>query len=608
VVMEQGSEPRVEEMEAHEQDDLSGALEFADQQALALYKMRHSAAHVMAEAVLTVFPEAKLAIGPPIENGFYYDFDLPRALTPEDLARFEELMSQRIAANDPFVGEVITYEQARELFSDQPYKLELVEQHRHEEITLYRDGPFVDLCRGPHVERTGQIKAFKLTSVAGAYWRGDEKRPMLQRIYGTAWPSTEELEAHLQRIEEAKRRDHRKLGRELGLFVLSEAVGPGLPLFLPKGEMVRHLMEGYVRETQTRYGYQHVWTGHMVKEELYKKSGHLDHYSEALFPAMDDEGTRYRLKPVNCPSHMTLYKESGLKSYRDLPLRYAEFATLYRYEKSGQLTGLTRVRSLTQDDCHIFCTPEQINDEFGRALDLIREVLDTYGFTDYRIRLSLRDPHDTEHFIADDEKWERAEVALRAAMDSKGMEYFVGMGEAAIYGPKADFLARDVLGREWQLSTIQVDFIQPSRLGLEYIGEDNQPHTPVVIHRAVTGSTERFMGVLIEHYAGAFPVWLAPVQAVVLPISDAQLEYATRVASILTGRGLRVEVDRRNERLQYKIREAQLQKVPYMLVVGKREAEAHTAAVRLRSGEDLGARPLEEIAERIAAETAERIR
>jgi len=608
VVMEQGSEPRVEEMEAHEQDDLSGAPEFADQQALALYKMRHSAAHVMAEAVLTVFPEAKLAIGPPIENGFYYDFDLPRALTPEDLARFEELMSQRIAANDPFVGEVITYEQARELFSDQPYKLELVEQHRHEEITLYRDGPFVDLCRGPHVERTGQIKAFKLTSVAGAYWRGDEKRPMLQRIYGTAWPSTEELEAHLQRIEEAKRRDHRKLGRELGLFVLSEAVGPGLPLFLPKGEMVRHLMEGYVRDTQTRYGYQHVWTGHMVKEELYKKSGHLDHYSEALFPAMDDEGTRYRLKPVNCPSHMMLYKESGLKSYRDLPLRYAEFATLYRYEKSGQLTGLTRVRSLTQDDCHIFCTPEQINDEFGRALDLIREVLDTYGFTDYRIRLSLRDPHDTEHFIADDEKWERAEVALRAAMDSKGMEYFVGMGEAAIYGPKADFLARDVLGREWQLSTIQVDFIQPSRLGLEYIGEDNQPHTPVVIHRAVTGSTERFMGVLIEHYAGAFPVWLAPVQAVVLPISDAQLEYATRVASILTGRGLRIEVDRRNERLQYKIREAQLQKVPYMLVVGKREAEAHTAAVRLRSGEDLGARPLEEIAERIAAETAERIR
>jgi len=608
MVMEQGSEPTVEEMEAHEQDDLSGTPEFADQQALALYKMRHSAAHVMAEAVLTVVPEAKLAIGPPIENGFYYDFDLPRALTPEDLARFEELMSQRITANDPFVGEVITYEQARELFSDQPYKLELVEQHRHEEITLYRDGPFVDLCRGPHVERTGQIKAFKLTSVAGAYWRGDEKRPMLQRIYGTAWPSTEELEAHLQRIEEAKRRDHRKLGRELGLFVLSEAVGPGLPLFLPKGEMVRHLMEGYVRETQTRYGYQHVWTGHMVKEELYKKSGHLDHYSEALFPAMDDEGTRYRLKPVNCPSHMTLYKESGLKSYRDLPLRYAEFATLYRYEKSGQLTGLTRVRSLTQDDCHIFCTPEQINDEFGRALDLIREVLDTYGFTDYRIRLSLRDPHDTEHFIADDEKWERAEVALRAAMDSKGMEYFVGMGEAAIYGPKADFLARDVLGREWQLSTIQVDFIQPSRLGLEYIGEDNQPHTPVVIHRAVTGSTERFMGVLIEHYAGAFPVWLAPVQAVVLPISDAQLEYATRVASILTGRGLRVEVDRRNERLQYKIREAQLQKVPYMLVVGKREAEAHTAAVRLRSGEDLGARPLEEIAERIAAETAERIR
>jgi threonyl-tRNA synthetase len=597
----------IQAMEEREMDDLSAAPRFEDDRALALYKMRHSAAHIMAEAVLDVFPEAKLAIGPPIEDGFYYDFDLPRALTPEDLAGFEELMARRIAADDPFVREVISYEAARELFKDQPYKLELIEDHRDEEITLYRDGPFVDLCRGPHVARTGEVKAFKLTSVAGAYWRGDERRPMLQRIYGTAWPSQEELEAYLQRVEEARRRDHRKLGRELGLFVFADDVGPGLPLFLPKGEMLRYLMESYVRETQTRYGYQHVWTAHMVKEALYKKSGHLDHYSDALFPPMDDEGVRYRLKPVNCPSHMTLYKESGLKSYRDLPLRFAEFCTLYRYEKSGELTGLTRVRSVTQDDCHIFCTPEQINDEFGRALDLVREVLDTYGFTDYRVRLSLRDPGDTQHFIADDERWDAAERALRGAMDSKGMDYFVGVGEAAIYGPKADFLARDVLGREWQLSTIQVDFIQPARLGLEYIGEDNKAHTPVVIHRAVTGSTERFLGVLIEHYAGAFPVWLAPVQAVVLPISDGQAEYGDRVAAMLRGRGLRVEVDGRNERLQYKIREAQLQKVPYMLVVGKREAENHTAAVRLRSGEDLGPRPLEEIAERIATEAAERI-
>ena len=605
--MQEQQEQVIAAMDERQVDDLSATPQFGDDRAMTLYKMRHSAAHIMAEAVLDVFPDARLAIGPPIEDGFYYDFELPRALTPDDLVRFEELMARRIAANDPFIREVTSYEGARELFKDQPYKLELIEAHRDEEITLYRDGPFVDLCRGPHVERTGEVKAFKLTSVAGAYWRGDEKRPMLQRIYGTAWPTRDDLDAHLQRIEEARKRDHRKLGRELGLFVFAEDIGPGLPLFLPKGEMIRHLMESYVRETQTRYGYQHVWTGHMVKEELYGKSGHLSHYSDALFPAMDDEGVRYRLKPVNCPSHMTLYKESGLKSYRDLPLRFAEFATLYRYEKSGQLTGLTRVRSLTQDDCHIFCTPDQINDEFGRALDLIREVLDTYGFTDYRLRLSVRDPNDSEKFIADDEKWDRAEAALRGAMDAKGIEYFVGMGEAAIYGPKADFLARDVLGREWQLSTIQVDFIQPSRLGLEYIGEDNTAHTPVVIHRAVTGSTERFMGVLIEHYGGAFPVWLAPVQAIVLPISDAQNEYAERVAAALKGRGLRAEVDARSERLQYKIREAQLQKIPSMLVVGKREVENHTASVRQRSGDDLGALSIEEIVERIATETAERI-
>ncbi|HNP85684.1 MAG TPA: threonine--tRNA ligase [Kouleothrix sp.] len=579
------------------------------------YRLRHSAAHIMAEAVLEEFPAGKIAIGPPIEDGFYYDFDLPRALTPDDLAAIEERMRRIIQENHPFEYREVSAASARALFAGQPYKLELIDglahgldeygetHHGDTVISTYKHDTFEDLCRGPHVASTGAVPAdgFKLLSVAGAYWRGDSEKPMLQRIYGTAWNSKDELDAYLFRLEEAKRRDHRKLGKELGLFYFAEDVGPGLPLFTPKGEMLRYTMESFVRNTQTRYGYQHVWTGHMVKETLYHKSGHYDNYSDVMFPPMEDEGVIYRLKPMNCPSHMTLFKEMGVHSYRELPLRFAEFATLYRYEPTGTLSGLTRVRSLTQDDCHVFCTEDQIQEEFSRALQLIREVLAAYQMTDYRVQLSL--PAAEGKYVRDDEKWQKAIAALKTALDTNGVAYEAVEGEAAFYGPKADFMAKDALGREWQLSTIQIDFIQPARLGVEYIAEDGQPHTPVLIHRAVTGSTERFLGVIIEHFAGAFPVWLAPVQAQIIPISDEKHgAYSREVQQKLEAAGIRVELDESKERMQAKIRRAQLQKVPYMLVIGGKEQEAGAVAVRLRNGEDLGAMPVDAFIARVRAE------
>ena len=582
-----------------------------------LYRIRHSAAHVMAQAVMEMYPQAKIAIGPPIEDGFYYDFDLPSPLTPEDLTRIESRMREIVPSKHPFQRRAVSAQEARKLFSDQPYKLELiagleaggVDEYgsplaEPTEITVYTHDSFTDLCRGPHVEDTGQIQpgALKLLSVAGAYWRGDEKRPMLQRIYGTAWRSAEELEQYLGRLEEARKRDHRKIGKELGLFTFSDDIGPGLPLFSPHGEMLRHLMEDYVRQVQIRHGYQHVWTGHLVKEDLYRRSGHYDNYRESMFPPMTDEGVTFRLKPMNCPSHMTLYRELGRHSYRELPLRYSEFATLYRYEKTGELTGLARVRAVTQDDCHIFCTPEQIQGEFARALEVIREVLARYRFTDYRVRLSLRGA--TGKFVQDPERWDKAEEALRSALDVSGLDYEEAPGEAAFYGPKADFLARDVLGREWQLSTIQVDFIQPARLGLIYIGEDGQEHTPVVLHRAVTGSTERFLAVVIEHFAGAFPVWLAPVQAMLIPIADRHVAYARSVAEELAAAGLRVEVNDRPERMNAKIRDAQNQKIPYMLVVGDQESAAKKVALRMRSGENPGPMGVQDFVQRAQSEIA----
>lgn len=582
-----------------------------------LYKIRHSAAHIMAQAVSELFApgDAKVAIGPPIEDGFYYDFDLPRALTPDDFPAIEQRMREIIAGGFAFQKRVVSAEEAKQEFKNQPYKLDLIEGldkggfdengnplKENPEISFYTHDSFTDLCRGPHVATTKDIApdAFKLMSIAGAYWRGDEANKQLQRVYGTAWENAEQLADYLWRQEEAKKRDHRKLGKELGLFHFSEDVGPGVPLFTPKGEMLRHLMEGYVRDVQTRYGYQHVWTGHIVKEDLYKKSGHYDNYSDVMFPPMVDEDVAFRLKPMNCPSHMTLYKEMGLHSYRELPMRFCEFATLYRYEKSGELSGLARVRSLTQDDCHVFCTPEQIESEFTLALNLIREVLDRYRFSDYSVRLSLRG--EEGKYVNDPEKWDRAEAALRSALDKNNVEYWEAEGEAAFYGPKADFIAKDVLGREWQLSTIQVDFIQPARLGCTYIGEDNKEHTPVLLHRAVTGTTERFMATIIEHFAGAFPVWLAPLQATLIPIADRHVEFANQVAAELKAAGLRAEVDVGSDRMGAKIRYAQSQKVPYMLVMGDKEVEAGAIAVRLRSGEDLGALPVAAFLEKARAD------
>jgi len=569
-----------------------------------LYKIRHSAAHVMAQAVTEMFPpgEAKVAIGPPIEDGFYYDFDLPRQLKPEDFPAIEKRMREIFGEKYEFKKRVVSADEAKKEFKDQPYKLELIEGlekggmdeygnplKEKPEISFYTHNGFTDLCRGPHVANTGQVnpEAFKLMNIAGAYWRGDEKNKQLQRIYGTAWETAQQLEEYLWRQEEAKKRDHRKLGKDLGLFYFSDDVGPGIPLFTPKGEMLRHVMENYVRETQTRYGFEHVWTANLVKEDLYKKSGHYDNYADVMFPPMVGDGVTYRLKPMNCPSHMTLFKEMGLHSYRELPLRFSEFATLYRYEKSGELSGLARVRTLTQDDCHTFCTPEQIGSECALTFKLFNEIFARYRFSNYVVRLSLRG--ETGKYVKDPEKWDQAEAALRQALDENNVEYYEAEGEAAFYGPKADIIARDVLGREWQLSTFQVDFIQPARLGLTYIGEDNQEHTPVVLHRAVMGSSERFLALIIEHFAGAFPVWLAPVQAVLIPIADRHNEYAAKVADQLKAAGLRVEVNRSSDRMSAKIRDAQGQKVPYMLVMGDKEMEAGAVALRLRSGEDLGA-------------------
>ena len=568
--------------------------------------LRHSTAHAMAQAILELYPGSKLTIGPPIENGFFYDIEVAGHITDEDLPRIEERMREIVARDLPIEREEVSKAEAESLYRDNPYKQEIIQDLEDDDISVYRQGDFFDLCRGPHVPSTGELGAFKLQNIAGAYWRGDEKNPMLTRVYGTAWPSEKELKAYLRRLEEARERDHRRIGRDLHLFTFSPDTGAGIPLFLPKGEMLRHLMEEYVREVQSRHGYEHVWTGHLVNERLYAKSGHLEHYSDSMFPPIVDGETRYRLKPMNCPSHMTLFN-SEPHSYRDLPVRYAEFATLYRYEKSGELTGLTRVRALTQDDAHIFCTETQIQDEFTLALEIIREVLDTYGFTDYRVRLSLRDPGDSKYLMGD-ERWMLAEEALRTALDASGIDYYPGVGEANFYGPKADFMARDVLGREWQLSTIQVDFFQPGRLGCEYVGEDGKTHTPVLLHRAVTGTTERFMAVLIEHYAGAFPVWLSPVQAVVIPVADRHIDYARKVQGTLSEKGLRVEVDDSQSSMQKKIRENARQKIPYLLIVGDAEAGEDAVNVRVRGDKKQESMATSAFAERVLREVAARER
>ncbi len=570
--------------------------------------LRHSASHIMAQAVLEIFPAAKLGIGPAIEDGFYYDFELPRPLTPDDLAPIEERMRASIAGKQKFVHGDLSIADARKKFASQPYKLELVEAIAKGElgthgesdakpsdsVSIYSHNGFVDLCAGPHIEDTGKLKpdAFKLTSIAGAYWRGDEKRPQLTRIYGTAWNSKEELDQHLWRLEEAKKRDHRKLGKELQLFILPEEVGQGLPIWLPKGAQIRKLIEDFIYENQVERGYQHVYSPHIGKKQLWITSGHWDLYGDKMYAPMDIDGVEHLVKPMNCPMHMMVYKNQ-MRSYKDLPVRIAEVATVYRREQSGELAGLLRVRMITQDDAHIFVRPDQIKDEFLAVLDQALYQFGVFGFEDFEMDLSVRDPRKKDKYLGGDEQWNNAEDAIKRALESRGVQYVVAEGEAKFYGPALDIMVKDALGRKWQCTTIQIDFQLPQRFNLEYIDADGGAKQPVVLHRAPFGSMERFFAILIEHFAGAFPVWIAPVQMAVIPIADRHNEYANKVAARLRAEQFRVEVDDRSERMNAKIRDAQMMKVPYMLVAGDKEAEANAVAVRLRSGEDLKAMPLD---------------
>ena len=566
-----------------------------------VYRMRHSAAHIMAEAVLELFPGAKFAIGPPIEHGFYYDFELSRPLTPEDLGAIDKRMRDTIAADHPFVHREVDKEEARRLFADQPFKLELIDGIEIEQMSLYEHGEFTDLCEGPHVERTGQVGAFKLASVAGAYWRGDEHKPMLQRIYGLLFEKKKELKAHLAMMEEAEKRDHRRLGRELELFTTHELIGAGLPLWLPKGATVRRLLEEFITELERQAGYSHVYTPHIAKKDLYELSGHWDHFKDDMFPVMKLEHEEMVLRPMNCPHHILIYA-SKLRSYRDLPIRLAEMGTMYRNERSGVVGGLSRVRAMTLNDAHIFCTPEQVKAEFSNVMRLVEEAYDTLGITEYSYQLSLRDPANTEKYAPDDAMWEMAEPMLREAMNELDLPFTEAIGEAAFYGPKLDIQLRDTMGREETFSTVQIDFHLPNQFDISYIGEDGAEHRPVIIHRGVISTMERMMAYLIEHYAGAFPLWLAPVQAIVIPIADRHIEYAQKVIDDLQAAGLRVELDDRGERMQAKIRDAQLQKIPYMLIVGDREQEADAVAVRQRDGANLGALPLFQVIDRLKDE------
>ena len=565
-------------------------------------RIRHSAAHVMADVVTRLFPEVKLAIGPPTEDGFYYDFLAPRPFRDEDLERIESRMRQIIAQDLAFEYAEYPREEALGLNAAEPLKLEIIREIPADEpISTYKHGDFEDLCAGPHVPSTGGIPAFKLLSVAGAYWRGDENRPMLQRIYGTAFESQQALDDHLARLEEAKRRDHRLLGRELDLFSVHDETGPGLIVWHPKGARLRGIVEDFWKQRHYAAGYDLVYTPHIGRATLWETSGHLDFYKENMYAAMEMDGQDYYLKPMNCPFHI-LYYQTAMRSYRDLPMRVGELGSVYRYERGGVLHGLLRVRGMTQDDAHIFCRPDQVVDEVNAVLDLDFGILRTMGFSDFEVMLSTR----PEKAVGDAAQWELATDSLRQTLEARGMPFGVDEGGGAFYGPKIDIHIRDAIGRMWQCTTVQFDFNLPQRFGLTYIGDDGKERQPYMVHRALLGSLERFTGVLIEHYGGAFPVWLAPVQAVVIPIADRHLDYAEEVQAQLAAAGARVQTDARGERMNAKIREAQLQKIPYMLVVGDREAAAGAAAVRLRSGENLGAIPVADIAARIATETAER--
>jgi len=541
--------------------------------------MRHSAAHVMAEAVQSIFPDARFAIGPAIRDGFYYDFDLPRSLTPEDLPVIEAKMREIIAADKPFVRREASKDEARQIFAAQPYKLELIEELPDETVSLYQQGSFTDLCRGPHVSSSGEIKTFKLLSVAGAYWRGDERQPMLQRIYGVAFDCEEALAEHLGRIEEAARRDHRKLGRELDLFSISDEAGPGLVLWHPKGAVIRRIIEDFWKEEHIKRGYDLVYTPHIAKIDLWKTSGHWEMYRDNLYSPMDVEGQQYIIKPMNCPGHILIYK-SKLRSYQELPVRYAELGTVYRYERSGVMFGLARVRGFTQDDAHIFCSFEQLEDEVVGVLDLARFMMESFGFTNYNVMLSTR----PEKYAGSLEVWEQSTAILSQALERLEIDYEIDPGEGVFYGPKIDIKVEDALGRGWQGPTIQVDFNLPQRFNVTYIGQDGKEHLVAMVHRTVLGSMERFLASLLEHYGGAFPVWLAPVQVAIIPVTDRHLDFAHRLEAELMSDKIRAAVDTRSERVNLKIRQAQLDKIPYMLVVGDKELADSTVSVRLLSG------------------------
>jgi len=555
-----------------------------------LERMRHSAAHVMAEAVESLFPEAKFGIGPSIEDGFYYDFDLPRSLTPEDLPVIEDGMRAIIVQNVPFIKEEVSKEKARKIFARQPYKLELIDEIPDEKVTIYKQGSFTDLCRGPHVASTGEMKAFKLTHIAGAYWRGDEKRPMLQRIYGVAFESEAELADYLARQAEAMRRDHRKLGRELDLFSIHEEIGPGLICWHPKGAVIRGVIEDFWKREHIKRGYEIVYTPHIAKLDLWKTSGHWEFYRDYLYSPMEVEGQQYIIKPMNCLGHILIYN-SRIRSYRHLPLRYAELGTVYRYERAGVLYGLARVRGFTQDDAHIFCRPDQIEEEVAGVVKLAQFMMSTFGFNEYDLLLSTK----PEKYTGTVEMWDKATESLRHVLEGLELPYTVDPGEGVFYGPKIDIKLRDAVGHSWQGPTIQVDFNLPQRFNVCYIGDDGKEYQTIMIHRTVLGSMERFLACLIEHYGGAFPVWLSPVQAIIIPIADRHNDYAHQMGSELKGEGIRSEVDDRVERMNLKIREAQLEKVPYMLVVGDKEVASAGVSLRLRNGQDAGQKSLSEV-------------
>ena len=559
--------------------------------------MRHSAAHIMAEAVRNLFPGARVAIGPAIENGFYYDFEVPEPFTPEDLEKIEGRMRELVVQDQPFGRDEKPREQAIETFKAQGeiYKVELLEEIPQETVSLYRQGNFIDLCRGPHLPSTGYLKAFKLTTSSGAYWRGDERRPMLQRIYGTAFPSPQELKQHLEFLEEAKRRDHRRLGRELGLFSIEEEAGAGLVIYHPKGAILRSIIEDFERREHRKRGYQMVMGPQMLKAEMWERSGHLANYRDHMYFA-EVEGQSYGIKPMNCVAHMLIYR-SRVRSYRELPLRFFELGTVLRHERTGVLHGLTRVRQFTQDDAHILCTPDQVKGEIVGVLDFVFQVMAVFGF-EYEVELSTR----PEKSIGSDAEWESATTALIGALKARQLPYHLCEGEGAFYGPKIDIKLKDALSRRWQCATIQCDFTLPERFDLTYVGSDGGRHRPVMLHRVILGSLERFLGVLVEHYAGAFPVWLAPVQAIVLPITDRVHAYAQKLANKFTKAELRVELDKRNEKLQYKIREAQEQKIPYMIIIGDQEELNQTLSIRQLDGTKLNDVPVKEFKERLKKE------